>query len=251
MDGDNIMARSKNGSTEVAEEASEKQIQLPMPESQVLRIGIEGVSPLLVHRKGKEVADGIIAGQQKKEAKAKGQKATNDIREAKDPFEEFRRSLHVLPGAEDRVPTNRIEEGDYWPYVENTFGFPVQGFKSALARLSEIKMIGIPKTVINALIRINEWDLVPIKYSKLQMHLAVLSVGYPPKADPRYRGMFYDWSTSFTVKYPASRFTKESIATMFSLAGEYMGLGENRAQKGGSLGLYRVSEIQELKARGN
>lgn len=245
------MARSKGISAAVAEEpTSDRQIQLPMPESQVLRITVEAVSPLLVHRKGKEVADGIIAGQQKKEAKARGQKATGEIREAKDPFEEFRLSLHVIPGAEGRVPTTRLEEGGYWPYVENTFGFPVQGFKSALARLSEIKMIGIPKTVINSLIRISEWDLVPLKYSKLQMHLAVLSVGFPPKADPRYRGMFYDWSTSFTVKYPANRFTRESIATMFSLAGEYMGLGENRAQKGGSLGLYRVSEIQELKQKG-
>lgn len=244
------MARARMEAAVAEEPTSDRQIQLLMPKSTVLRISIEGISPLLVHRKGKEVAEGIIANQQKKEAKAKGQKATQEPREAKDPFEEFRRSLHIIPGAEGNAPKDRISEGQCWPYIEGTFGFPVQGFKSALARLSEIKMVSIPKTVINALIRINEWDLVPLKYSRLQMHLAVLSVGFPPKADPRYRGMFHDWSTAFTVKYPENRFSKESVVNMFALAGEYMGLGENRAQKGGSLGLYRVSEVQELKAKG-
>lgn len=244
------MARPKAEAPVLEEATSDRQINLLMPKSDVLRISIEGVSPLLVHRKGREVAEGIILGQQKKEAKARGQKATSEPRSAKDPFEEFRLSLHVIPGADGNIPKERIKEGECWPYIENTFGFPVQGFKSALARLSEIKMVSIPKTVINSLIRIQEWDLVPLKYSRLQMHLAVLSVGFPPKADPRYRGMFYDWSTAFTVKYPANRFTKESVVNMFMLAGEYMGLGENRAQKGGSLGLYRVSEVQELKQKG-
>lgn len=235
------------GKTATAEPTHFKIIQEP---TQTIRFFIKGLTPLLVHRKGPEVADEIINRQQKKERKSSGEAITEkENRKAKVPFEEFRRSLHIMPGMDGKVPTNKIDVGGCWPYLEGVFGFPVQGFKSALETLSEIKMLNIPKTVIKPLIRLRQWGLVPLKYKALEMHLAVLSVGFPPKADPRYRGMFLDWSTSFDIEFPTAKFSSESIVNAVHMAGKYMGLGEDRPQKGGALGEYKVDSVKMLEVK--
>jgi hypothetical protein len=59
-------------------------------------------------------------------------------------------------------------------------------------------------------------------------------------SDVRYRGEFNPWEATFTVKYNANVFSAEQIINLFNLGGFACGIGEWRAEKGGSYGMYHV-----------
>lgn len=60
-------------------------------------------------------------------------------------------------------------------------------------------------------------------------------------ADMRYRMMFENWSMDLEIEYNADFINIETICYWFSLGGMGVGLGENRAEKGGPWGQYRVA----------
>ena len=59
-------------------------------------------------------------------------------------------------------------------------------------------------------------------------------------ADIRYRGEFKTWSAEFSVRYNASAISLEQLVNLFNLGGFACGIGEWRAEKGGTYGMYHV-----------
>lgn len=195
----------------------------------VMEVTITGITPLLVHNFGAKAIRQILR-------KQTGEAQT--MKEKKDPFNDFRESLYIID--EKRVPKNRLEPGDSWKYIPDTFGFPASAFKKAMvAACSFIE--GIPKTWVRGLVHIHG-DLLPIKYDKLVMRQDTVRVGpFGRKvADIRFRGEFHGWSIRLKLSYNANAVKPEQIAMLITNAGFAVGVGEWRPEKDGSLGTFGI-----------
>ena len=199
--------------------------------TEVAEIPIVGTGTLIVNKfanKAIEMIKGTQTGTTDKTKK----------RALKVPFDDFCESLHVIPGA--KLPPKKLGAWEEWPYKPDTFGFPASGFKlgiCAAARDTELSSY-LAKGGIHVI-----GDLVPLKYKRLIMREDMVKVGWPKKADIRYRGEFTDWSAVVQVRYDASVITRDQIANLLMTAGHYSGLGENRPsspEKPGPHGTYKI-----------
>lgn len=217
------------------------QILVKMPEWGTLVVPIEGVTPLCVHQKGEAVANSILLQQQKKANKGKTIEAP---REPKNPFKEFRAGFHIVD--EKKVPKNEIGVGESWPFVKDAFGFPARSFKSAMVSCTTI-LEGISKDLIKKCIWV-KGDLAPLTYSRVELHQAVLPIGWPPKPDVRHRPLFHDWKTEITIDYLKAIFDVNTVINLLATAGRVCGLGEDRPGKsGGSWGIWEIGKgIKEI-----
>jgi len=165
-------------------------------------------------------------------------KAAKGAREAKVPFDDFLGSLYVLPGA--KVKGSKLEPGESWPYMKNTFGFPASGFKGAVVSACSF-VSGVPKTIVRGALHVLG-DFVPINYDRLVMRQDIVRVGKwnSRVADIRFRGEFQDWDVVIKVRYDISLLTIEQIVNLFARAGFAVGIGEWRPEKGGSWGTFQV-----------
>lgn len=195
-----------------------------------MTVTIKGLTPLLVHNFGAKAIRQIL---DKQTGKAKA-----GPRALKDPFADFRESLYVIN--EKRVPKKRLDVGQSWPFVKDTFGFPASGFKKAM--VSACSMVeGVKKTWIRGLVHVHG-NLVPIKYKELIMRQDTVRVGPFGKksADIRFRGEFHDWSVDLEVSYNRSAISPEQIAMLINNAGFSVGVGEWRPEKDGSHGTFAI-----------
>lgn len=195
-----------------------------------MTLTIEGLTPLLVHNFGAKAIKSILD-------KQTGQART--MREKKDPFRDFVESLYVIN--QKRVPKKKIEPGDSWPYVADTFGFPASAFKKAMVQACGF-VDGISKTWIRGLVHIHG-DLLPIKYKRLVMRQDTVRVGPFGKktADIRFRGEFQEWSIPLRVSFNANAITPQQIVMLLNNAGFSVGVGEWRPEKDGSSGTFAVT----------
>jgi hypothetical protein len=196
----------------------------------VMTVTVVGQTPLLVHNFGAKAIQMIL---DKQTGKAKA-----GPRALKDPFEDFRQSLYIID--KKRVPKKRLEPGQHWPFVKDTFGFPASGFKKAMVSACSF-VEGIPKTWVRGLVHIHG-DLLPIKYDKLIMRQDTVRVGPFGKksADIRFRGEFHDWSVQLRISYNRAAVSPEQIGMLINNAGFSVGVGEWRPEKDGSSGTFAI-----------
>ena len=129
------------------------------------------------------------------------------------------------------------------------FGFQVSGIKeSAITgayRLGLIKNLptarmffNITNSVVDTLYKQSVIEIITDKTPIMREDcLSTFSSG----ADMRYRMMFENWKMELDISYLADFINIENILYWFSLGGLGVGLGENRAEKGGPWGSYQVS----------
>jgi hypothetical protein len=219
-----------------------KPVSILMPEWGTLIVPLIGVSPLIVHKKGDEVAEALLANQERQ--RNKGSKMQKP-REAKNAFREFMAGFHFAD--KSKVPTKEIAVGESWPFVKGAFGFPAKSFKTAMVRATSV-MEGITGEMVKKCIWV-KGDIIPLTYSRVELKRDVLSTsGWPPKPDVRHRPMFYDWGVEITVDYLKTRFDKVTILTLLSMAGRVSGAGDDRPGKsGGSFGMWELGkQIKEV-----
>jgi hypothetical protein len=211
-------------------------IVIPQIEIKEFTIEVVGTAPLLVNnfseKSRKEILD-------KQMGVAKGKK------DKKDPFENFKGSLYILP--DKQFPKQKLvkattdqEWGDYWPYLKDTFGLPAPAFKNAM--ISSCRYIeDIAMTTVTGAIHVVGFT-VPIIYKRLYMREDVVRVGsFPNKvADIRHRGMFTDWSARLNIRYNARMFTPDQIANLLENAGFHVGVCEWRVEKKGQFGTFAI-----------
>jgi hypothetical protein len=196
----------------------------------VMTVKVVGLTPLLVHNFGAKAIRMIL---DKQTGKAKA-----GPRALKDPFEDFKESLYLIDAK--RVPKKRLEPGQHWPFVKDTFGFPASGFKKAMVSACSF-VEGIPKTWVRGLVHIHG-DLLPITYEKLVMRQDTVRVGPFGKksADIRFRGEFHSWSVELRISYNRAAVSPEQIGMLINNAGFSVGVGEWRPEKDGSSGTFAI-----------
>jgi hypothetical protein len=199
-----------------AKSTTPKTIQIPEFNRGLLRIVIQGLSPLITH-KFSEKAIRDIEKAQKKEAKV--------AKPPRNPEEEFLGGLYVIDEAAER------------------YGFPSAGIKKALVnaggRFADEQM-----TVLRGLINILPGDLVEIHGSKPEMRRdpVRLTGGTTSLA---YRPMFREWQIGMDVRYNKGLTTPDQIANLFNIAGFAVGIGDWRPEKNGNFGQFEIIQLAE------
>lgn len=201
-------------------------VEIPAINIQTAVIRLVGDSPLIVH-KWSEKAKKEILDKQMKKAKTKGH-------DAKDPVRDFIDSLYWLDGE----PEEKTEAG-FLQAIDGgaRFGFPAVAFKASAVAAGY--RAGVTKNMVsmNAAFHI-DGEFVEIQ-GVPQMREDMVRVGMGV-ADIRYRGEFPEWSATFSVRYNASAISLEQLINLFNLGGFACGVGEWRAEKGGTFGMFHV-----------
>lgn len=154
-------------------------------------------------------------------------------REKREPHMDWVRALYLMPG--DR------------------FGFPVRAIKSALVRAFKDTHLSMTDAKTAFFV---EGESVP---SALGNDALLEMVGVPRlhmamvrndngTADVRFRAEFDQWSARLNFKYNCSMVTHEQLAQACVVAGFGIGLGDDRPQKGGNFGAFRLSTEQDHEA---
>ena len=170
-------------------------------------------SPLISH-KWSEKAKKQMLDKQMKKAKA--------AKEAKNPEQDFKDSLYVLP--------------------DGTFGFPIIGFKAA-AVTACTSIGGITKVAARQAFHV-EGEFARIEGGDPTMREDMVRVGMGT-ADLRYRPGFPSWSVDLPVRFNPNAIALEQLVHLFNQAGFSCGVGEWRPQKDGPYGMFHVEGVTE------
>ena len=198
--------------------ANETTVTLPPLRIETIRVTLIGDTPLIVHRWSEKAIKQMLDKQMKKATAGK---------EAKDPVQDFKDSLYVLP------------DGGY--------GFPIIAFKAA-AVTACTSIGGITKVAARQAFHV-DGELTRIEGDEPTMREDAVRVGMGT-ADLRYRGEFKRWWTTISVKHNANVFSAEQVLNLFSTAGFAVGVGEWRPEKDGQFGRFHVADAAELRALG-
>lgn len=180
---------------------------------QHMRIVLVGDSPLICHAWDAKAKEMMLAKQMKQAAPA---------REAKDPEQDYEKSLY--------------------PHPDGGYGFPAVAFKSAAVDACS-HVAGITKVEARGAFHITG-DLVKIDGTPSPRE-DMVRVGMGT-ADIRYRGEFRTWRATLELRYNATMLSEEQIVDLFNTAGFAIGVGEWRPERNGSMGMFHVATAGEL-----
>lgn len=198
----------------VATPSQQQGMVIPPLRIQTLRVTIIGDSSLIVHRFSEKAKRQMLDKMMKK---AKGP------RQAKDPEQEFKDSLYTLPNGR--------------------YGFPSVGLKSAAVDAASF-IQGTTKVQVRGAFHIDDEFVVIEGEPTMREDVARVAMG---AADLRYRGEFKKWRVTFDVRFNSDILSPEQIVNLFQQAGFSVGIGEWRAQKDGSHGLFHVATEAEQR----
>lgn len=190
------------------------QIVIPRPNMQTFSVGIVGLSPLMVHawseKARRSLPGGADHGRSASEKKA-ARGRSNPEKEAKD-------AAYTMP--------------------DGRYAFPAAAFKQAA--VSACRLVdGLTMTEARILL-ITPQDLVPLECPEPAIDARPVRLNKMGSVEMRYRPVFWPWRLSLEVRYNASATTLEQIINLLVLAGECVGVGEWRPEKGGRHGRFTV-----------
>lgn len=183
------------------------------PASVTLRI--IGFTPMFQNRMTEKAKQYFLTGGGKKTAAEKV-----DIKH--DPIEEFRSSI-------ERMPQDQ----------ETAIGIRVVAIKAAMCDAA-IDTKGVAKTEAQRLLFM-PGELVAM-YGTPQLRLDIVrSADMKKTPDLRSRAFFPKWGAEINIQYMQPRLNAKAVVGMLANAGQLIGIGDFRQQKGkGSFGLFRV-----------
>ena len=195
-------------------------------------IRIVGTTPLIMHA-WSEKAKREMLDKQMKVTKTKA-------REAKNPFEDFIRSMYWLTD----MPTEMTPEA-FENAISNgaRFGFPVTAFKQAA--ISAAYRMGWTKDKMSLrgafFIEGDENQMLEIKSDTPIMREDMVKVGMGT-ADIRYRGEFRNWYADMTISFNENgQYSLEQIINIINAGGYVCGVGEWRPERDGQHGMFQVA----------
>ena len=209
-------------------------IEIRPIEIQKTTIRIVGDTPLIMHAWSEKAKREMLEKQMKK--------TKSTAREAKNPVEDFIRSMYWL----SPMPTDMSEKG-FEKAIKNgaRFGFPVTGFKQAA--ISAAYRMGWAKDKMSMrgafFIDGDENQMIEIHSDTPIMREDMVKVGMGT-ADIRFRGEFRNWYADLTVSYNKNgQHTLEQIINIINAGGYVCGVGEWRPERDGQYGMFHVEAV--------
>ena len=195
-------------------------------------IRIIGDTPLIMHAWSEKAKREILDKQMKK--------TKSSAREAKNPVEDFIRSMYWLTPMPEEMSQEGFEEA-----IEKgaRFGFPVTGFKQAA--ISAAYRMGWAKDKVSMrgafFIDGDENQMLEIHSDTPVIREDMVKVGMGT-ADIRFRGEFRNWYADLTISYNANgQYTLEQIVNIINAGGYVCGVGEWRPERDGQYGMFHVA----------
>lgn len=191
-------------------------IELPRPNIQTITVTLIGDAPLIVHKWSEKA---------KKQMRDKQMGRATAGKEKKDPEQDFKDSLHIT--------------------LEGKYGFPVIGIKAAA--VTACTSIGaITKVAARQAFHI-DGEYAVIEGAEPVMREDMVRVGMGT-ADIRYRGQYWPWHTTVSIRHNANLLSAEQILNLLNTAGFAVGIGEWRPERDGQYGLFHVATGEEVAA---
>ena len=200
-----------------------------------IQLNLIGTSPLIVHRFPEKTRKELI-GKQMQVGKAP--------REAREPEREFEESRYRLNDRIDGFPASAFKAAAVTGYVACVD--PKNGTRARRGIFVEGFYRRRPGVLDGA---IASECLVPLRANAPIMveHVVRLSgAGRPPEM--RYRPQYDFWAVQLRLRLTTTLISQQEAANLFDLAGHVCGVGENRIDKGGDNGTWRVANEDELEA---
>lgn len=195
-------------------------------------IRVVGDTPLIMHAWSEKAKREMLEKQMKK--------TKSSAREAKNPVEDFIRSMYWL----SPIPTDMSEDG-FEKAIANgaRFGFPVTAFKQAA--ISAAYRMGWSKDKMSMrgafFIDGDENQMIEIHSEVPIMREDMVKVGMGV-ADIRFRGEFRNWYADMTISYNTNgQYTLEQIINIINAGGYVCGVGEWRPERDGQYGMFHVA----------
>lgn len=195
-------------------------------------IRVVGDTPLIMHAWSEKAKREMLEKQMKK--------TKSSAREAKNPVEDFIRSMYWL----SPIPTEMSEDG-FEEAIANgaRFGFPVTAFKQAA--ISAAYRMGWSKDKMSMrgafFIDGDENQMIEIHSEVPIMREDMVKVGMGV-ADIRFRGEFRYWYADMTISYNTNgQYTLEQIINIINAGGYVCGVGEWRPERDGQYGMFHVA----------
>lgn len=213
-------------------------VKISRPKKAFIEFTIEGGSRLVVHQFASKSLKEIQAKQ------AKGSEKAPKNREKRNPEQELQDSYYKLHQKKGGGPR---------------YGFPVCGIKKAMATAGS-RFLNMEKTQVNGLMflhgepNIPQEGFSPIECVEIigetigRTDMVRLS-GIQRSVDVRYRGSFEHWSAKILIQYNPDFITPETLAGLLEWAGQSVGIGENRTEKGGDWGRFSVASGEPKEGR--
>lgn len=195
-------------------------------------VHIVGDTPLIMHA-WSEKAKREMLEKQMKVTKTKS-------RDAKNPVEDFIRSMYWLSPMPEEMTMEAFEEA-----IANgaRFGFPITAFKQAA--ISAAYRMGWAKDKMSMrgafFIDGDENQMLEIKSDAPIMREDMVKVGMGT-ADIRYRGEFRNWSADINISFNENgQYSLEQIINIINAGGYVCGVGEWRPERDGQYGMFHVT----------
>ncbi|MBQ8042885.1 MAG: hypothetical protein IJ272_01885 [Clostridia bacterium] len=190
---------------------------------------VVGDTPLIVHNFNEKTKRQMLEKQMKK---------AETPREAKNPIEDFMRSLHWLT----EMPEEFTEEAFVKAIEEGAkFGFPSIGLKASAVSGAYRSKLAKDKVSLNGAFHIDAEYIVIDGTPEIREDMVRVANGMP---DIRYRAEFKEWSALVEIKYNSAIFSLEQIVNFLNVGGFSVGIGEWRAEKGGSYGSFHIESAE-------
>ena len=207
-------------------------IEIKPIEIQKTTIRVVGDTPLIMHAWSEKAKREILAKQMKKTKAA--------AKQAKNPVEDFIRSMYWLEGFPEEMSEDGFEEA-----IRNgaRFGFPVTAFKQAA--ISAAYRMGWTKDKMSMrgafFIDGDENQMVEIFSDVPVIREDMVKVGMGT-ADIRFRGEFRNWYAELTISYNKNgQYSLEQIINIINAGGYVCGIGEWRPERDGQYGMFHVA----------
>lgn len=224
-------APEANGHVEAAPLPDRNKKAVSIPQLVIGRAEIElvGTTSLIVSRFGEKAKRQMEDKQQKKATKA---------REARDPHADYLSSMYIISGDRSKPDSPKT-----------IHGLPASGFKKAMATTANLigastgaaakrmfKIIGHPI----------DPDLVELTFDRVFMRGPDPVRNANGTCDLRYRAEYEGWRVKFLVQHNPNLISLEEIINLLFQAGEWVGWGELRSEKGFNHGNWTVGGAMEL-----
>lgn len=182
-----------------------------------------GAAPLMVHRFASKAMYDIIA---KQLGMARAGK------EKREPQMDYVRALNIMP--------------------DHRFGFASRGIKSAMVRGAKLTQ-SMPMTEAKSAFFVRGEIVTSVLGATELTEIAgvpemdISMVRIEGGTDMRFRPIFHQWAAKISLEYNSSAATIEQLAQMLHAAGFGVGLGEDRPQRGGNFGTFRLGTAEEYE----
>jgi len=251
---------SKNGKAAAAKKVAlptkdrfaKTRLDIPPMHTALYKATLIGDDDLIINAMGPKAKRKLLQSMGPKNTASK-------VRPPKDPAAEYFDAMYVLnnvydfkagsysnPHTQDQAYTGNIEE-DYGTIMRPIRGkdcTAIHGVACAGVRQGMVRAAGscgatMTHTKCNIRVLSSHGNYLPIKFETLVAGEDPVTVGNK-QTDLRYRPYYSGWSVDIVIAHQSEIVGPEELTQLLRNAGQFVGLGEWRNERGGQFGMYTV-----------